>query len=93
MAMLAAKHIPIYYCCMKHYIYHIMVMSGPCYTIAMSADERKEAVRQAVANEKLEGLKISPSTRRTMDQYASGELSAKEAAEQVYRRYGVKNAE
>lgn len=62
------------------------------YNFPMSSDDRKEAVKQAIASERLEGLNVSSTTRRTMDQYISGKISAEEAAEQVYKRYGVKNA-
>lgn len=51
---------------------------------------RKEKVKQAIANEKLEGLNISINTRETLDEYIAGKISAKEAAQQVYDRYGVK---
>ncbi len=51
---------------------------------------RKEKVKQAIANEKLEGLHISQSTKKTLDEYIAGKISAKEAAQQVYSRYGVK---
>lgn len=51
---------------------------------------RKEKVRQAVANGKLEGLNISKNTKKTLDEYIAGKISAKEAAQQVYARYGVK---
>ncbi len=53
-------------------------------------EARKEKVKQAIANEKLEGLKISKSTKKTLDEYVAGKISAKEAAQQVYARYGVK---
>lgn len=51
---------------------------------------RKEKVKQAIANEKLEGLNISKNTKKTLDEYVAGKISAKEAAQQVYARYGVK---
>ena len=51
---------------------------------------RKEKVKQAVANENLEGLKISKKTEKTLDEYIAGKISAREAAQQVYARYGVK---
>lgn len=51
---------------------------------------RKEKVKQAIANENLEGLDISKGTKKTLDEYVAGEISAKEAARQVYARYGVK---
>lgn len=53
-------------------------------------NERKEKVRQAVANEKLEGLDVSSSAKKTLDEYVAGKISAREAAQQVYARYGVK---
>ncbi len=56
----------------------------------VSMEGRKEKVKQAVANEKLEGLSISKNTQKTLDEYVAGRISAKEAAEQVYARYGVK---
>lgn len=56
----------------------------------MTAEERKEAVTQAIANERLEGLEVSKETRKVMDDYIAGKVSAKEAAEQVYSRYGLK---
>lgn len=51
---------------------------------------RKEKVKQAIANERLEGLHISKNTKKTLDEYIAGKISAKEAAQQVYARYRVK---
>lgn len=53
-------------------------------------EKRKEKVKQAIANEKLEGLNVSKNTKKTLDEYIAGKISAKEAAQQVYARYGVK---
>ena len=53
-------------------------------------EARKEKVKQAIANEKLEGLNISKNTKKTLDEYIAGKISAKEAARQVYARYGIK---
>lgn len=53
-------------------------------------EKRKEKVKQAIANEKLEGLNVSKTTKETLDEYIAGKISAKEAAQQVYARYGVK---
>lgn len=53
-------------------------------------EARKEKVKQAIANEKLEGLNISKNTKKALDEYIAGKISAKEAARQVYVRYGVK---
>ena len=56
----------------------------------MGMQERREKVRQVIANERLEGLRISKNTRKIYDDYIVGKISAKEAAEQVFSRYGVK---
>lgn len=53
-------------------------------------EERKEKVKQAIANEKLEGLSVSANAKKTLDEYVAGKISAKEAAGQIYSRYGVK---
>ena len=53
-------------------------------------EKRKEKVKQAIANERLEGLWVSKDTKRTLDDYIAGKVSASEAAEQVFARYGVK---
>jgi len=55
----------------------------------MTAEQRKTAVEQAIANQRLEGGEVSPETRKVMDDYVAGKMTAKEAAEQVYARYGV----
>ncbi len=55
----------------------------------MTAEERKIAVEQAIANQRLGGGEVSAATRKTMDDYIAGKMTAKEAAEQVYARYGV----
>ena len=56
----------------------------------MTAEERKEKVKQAIANEELEGLGVSKNAKETLDEYIAGKISAKEAARQVYARYGAK---
>lgn len=55
----------------------------------MAAEERQKQVDEAIANERLEGLEVSSHTREIMDDYVAGKVSAKEAAKQVYSRYGV----
>ena len=60
------------------------------FDIICCMEARKEKVKQAIANEKLEGLNISKNTKKTLDEYIAGKISAKEAAQQVYARYGVK---
>lgn len=49
-----------------------------------------ELVRQAVANERLEGLRVSEESRRIADNYVAGKASAKEVAEKIRARYGIK---
>ena len=60
------------------------------YNLPMEKLDRKERVRQAIANERLEALSVSRATRRTLNDYATGKISAEEAAEQVFSRYGVR---
>ena len=68
----------------------IAFVGGFCYNIAiMTAEERQKQVDDAIANEKLEGLEVSSYTRKVMDDYVAGKVTAKQAAEQVYSRYGV----
>lgn len=56
----------------------------------MEQKQREEKVRQAIANERLEGLSVSKDTQRVLDDYIVGKVSAKEAARQVFTRYGAK---
>jgi hypothetical protein len=51
--------------------------------------KRKKVVTQAIANEKLEGLKVSSESKKIADKYITGEASAKKAAEKIRTRYGV----
>lgn len=51
--------------------------------------KRRNIVKQAVANERLEGLKISQESRKIADRYIVGEVSAQEAAKKIRARYGV----
>ncbi len=52
-----------------------------------SVQKRKKVVEQAVANEKLEGLKVSRETRKIADNYITGKASAKAAAAKIRARY------
>lgn len=56
----------------------------------MNTKERRQKVEQAIANQRLEGLSVSKYTSSVLDEYASGKISAHEAAQRVYARYGVK---
>ena len=51
--------------------------------------QRKKTVKQALANEKLEGLQVSRETRRIADSYITGKASAKAAAAKIRARYGA----
>jgi hypothetical protein len=53
-----------------------------------SAQRRQKTVKQAIANEKLEGLKVSAESRKIADNYVNGKVSAKEAAAKIKARYG-----
>lgn len=57
--------------------------------MSTSVEKRKAVVKQAIANEKLEGLKVSPSTRKIADNYVVGKASAKATAEKIRARYGA----
>ena len=50
--------------------------------------KREQTVKQAIANEKLEGLKVSPEARKIADSYITGKASAKSAAAKIRARYG-----
>ena len=51
--------------------------------------KRTKRVTQAVANERLEGLKVSRESRRVADNYIVGKASAKQVAIKIRKRYGV----
>ena len=50
--------------------------------------KRKKVVDQAIANEKLEGLKVSKESQKIAGGYVAGKASAKQAAEKIRARYG-----
>ncbi|HSX35995.1 MAG TPA: hypothetical protein VLH84_03625 [Patescibacteria group bacterium] len=50
--------------------------------------KRKKTVKQAVANEKLEGLLVSREARKIADNYITGKASAKSVAAKIRARYG-----
>ncbi len=54
-----------------------------------SIKKREKTVKQAVANEKLEGLKVSRETRKIADSYIAGKVSAKSVAAKIRARYGT----
>jgi hypothetical protein len=54
----------------------------------LSIKKRENVVKQAIANEKLEGLKVSPESRKIADNYVVGKVSAKSVAAKIRARYG-----
>ena len=52
-------------------------------------ESRRKVVKQAIANEKLEGLNVSTESRKIADNYVAGKASAKQAATKIRARYGV----
>ena len=62
-----------------------------CYNILMksTSQNREKNVKQAVANEKLEGLEVSREARKIADNYIAGKASAKTVAAKIRARYGV----
>ena len=52
-------------------------------------ENKSQKVSQAIANERLEGLKISDNAKKISDEYIAGKVSAKEAAKKIRARYGV----
>jgi hypothetical protein len=56
--------------------------------MSTTAKQRKKRVDQAVANEKLEGLKVSRESRKIADKYVVGKASAKSVAAKIRARYG-----
>ena len=61
------------------------------YNIAMNKAQlsRTKVVNRAVANERLEGLRVSKESRKIADNYITGKASAKQAAKKIRTRYGV----
>jgi hypothetical protein len=50
---------------------------------------RTKIVSRAIANERLEGLKVSRESRKVADNYIVGKASAKQVATKIRERYGV----
>lgn len=51
--------------------------------------KRQKAVNRAVANQRLEGLKVSKESRKIAENYVTGKVSAKDAAAKIKARYGA----
>lgn len=54
-----------------------------------SMKKRQKTVEQAIANEKLEGLKVSREARKIADGYVTGKASAKTVAAKIRARYST----
>lgn len=52
-----------------------------------SIEQRKNIVKQAIANERLESLTVSKESLRIANDYISGKLSAKEMAAKIRAKY------
>jgi len=50
--------------------------------------KRENIAKQAIANEKLEGLKVSSESKKIAENYIVGKVSAKQAADKIRARYG-----
>lgn len=51
--------------------------------------QRTKNVTRAIANERLEGLKVSQESRKIADNYIAGKASAKQVSSKIRARYGV----
>jgi len=56
--------------------------------MSTAVQKREKTVKQAIANEKLEGLVVSRETRKLADNYITGKASAKTVAAKIRARYG-----
>lgn len=56
----------------------------------MTRSEREFQVKQAIANQELEGLEVSFATKKLMQKYIDGEITAREALDEIHKRYGLK---
>lgn len=54
----------------------------------LTSQKRKRVVEQAVANERLEGLKVSKESQKIAGNYVAGKASAKQATPKIRARYG-----
>jgi hypothetical protein len=57
--------------------------------MSVAMKNRKKIVKQAIANERLEGLRVSKDSRKIADNYIVGKLTARAAAKKIRARYGV----
>lgn len=53
-----------------------------------STAHRQHVVKQAEANQRLEGLKVSSESQKIAGTYVTGKASAKQAAAKIKARYG-----
>jgi hypothetical protein len=57
--------------------------------MSLSIIKRRKVVKQAIANEKLEGLVVSSETLKIADNYVVGKASVKAVASKIKERYGA----
>ena len=55
----------------------------------MKESRRSQQVKQAVANQRLEGLVVSEDVKRIADNYVVGKASAQETAQKIRDRFGI----
>ena len=58
-------------------------------SVNKAISKRSKIVKLAVANERLEGLRVSAESRKIADNYIVGKASAKQVALKIRERYGV----
>ena len=54
-----------------------------------TTQQRKAIVKQAIANQNLEGLPVSRESRKIANEYIAGKITAKQAAAKIRARYGT----
>lgn len=59
-------------------------MSKPTDT---SVKKRKNVIKQAIANQNLEGLTVSRESRKIANNYISGKITTQQAANKIRARY------
>lgn len=50
--------------------------------------KKQKIVTQAVANQRLEGLKVSKESQKISSEYVVGKITSKQAAKKIRSRYG-----
>ena len=66
----------------------LLVLRSGGVSMSTPVQKRKQVIRQAIANEKLEGLVVSAESRKLAENYVIGKVSAKAVAAKIRARYG-----